>query len=102
MDDVRKVVADALEPVKTMLEKLTGGGKPDPKAAPAPAGPAGEGSGIDAMIDAAVSKVIGDRDKQTAEQAHAAEHEKLRAAATARPPVDRPKRARWLGAIYDT
>jgi hypothetical protein len=104
MDDVRKVVDDALQPIKDMLSKVTGGGdgKPaDAKPADAKPGAADPAGGIDAMIEAAITKVLGDKDKKDKADQHEAEHAKLREAAAERTPVDRPKRARWLGGIYD-
>jgi hypothetical protein len=104
MADVRKEIREeieaALAPVK---ELLTGKGgstadNSDPKS-----GQSG-GSGVPdlgAMVDQALAKVLGDRDRQAADQAHAEQHRKIEAAAAESRPVDRPRRSKWLGAIYD-
>jgi hypothetical protein len=99
MADVRQVVDEVVQAALEPFKKLLGGGAPD--KAPADAAPAGPGAGLDAMIDAAVTKVLGDKDAKDKGDAHEAEHAKLRAADAERAPVDRPRRSRWLGSIYD-
>lgn len=101
MGDVRNLVAEeigkALEPFKKLLGggSETAGDKPEP-AANNPGAP-----DLDGMINNAISKVLGDKDKADAEDQHAKEHERIKAATAEKPPLDRPKRARWLGNIYD-
>ena len=103
MAELRGLVAETVESaLKPFMDKLGGGqapaaGKP---AAASSSADAGDPSDLAGMVNDAIAKVLGDKDKQAAEDAHRAQHEQL-AAAAERPPVDRPRRSRWLGAIYD-
>ena len=104
MGDLRAMVAETVEgALKPFMDKIGGGGGTAPaagdKPAAAPATAAG-GPDIARMVDEALAKVIGDRDKQTADDAHKKQHEQLAAAAERRP-VERPRRSRWLGSIFD-
>lgn len=102
MGDLRTMVADVVkDQIGPLLEKLKPG-DPAPAAAAAGGGQAGEASpkNLAEMVDAGVKKVLGDRDKETAEAEHRKQHEAI-AAAAERPPRQRSKRSRWLGNIYD-
>lgn len=103
MGDVRKVIGEeiqaALAPIKDLLTGKTGdAGNPDPKSSQPPAGDGAPNLG--AMVDAALAKAIGERDAKTKDDAHAASHAKLDAIAETKP-MDRPRRSKWLGQIYD-
>ena len=105
MADVRKLVSEeihaALEPFKSLLGG--GGGNSDDKTGDKDKGPADNPAAgdIDSMIDRAITKVLGDKEKAASEDQHAKEHERIKAATAERPPVSRPRRAKWLGNIYD-
>lgn len=101
MGDVRKLVAEEISAALEPIKKLLGGGADKPGDKPPADAPAGPGADIDGMINNAIAKVLGDKDKAAAEDEHAKEHARIREAAAERPPLDRKKRSRWLGAIYD-
>jgi hypothetical protein len=105
MGDLRAMVSETVESaLKPFMDKLggQGGGGEPPKDPPKQGGgDAGQPADIAGMVDAALAKVLGERDKKSAEDAHAKQHEELAAAAAERRPVDRPKRSKWLGAIWD-
>jgi len=89
---VVQIVEDALKPI---MDKLGESRPAEPK-------PAGDGQAADlaGMVDAAIAKVLGDRDAKSADDEHRKQHELL-AAAAERKPVERPKRSKWLGSIWD-
>jgi hypothetical protein len=101
MADVRKVIGEEISSALEPFKKLLGGGG---AAASAPAAATKTGDGgpvadLDAMVESAISKVLGDKEAQSKQDEHAKEHERLAAAEKA--PVARPKRSRWLGNIFD-
>ncbi len=104
MGDLRSMVAETVESaLKPFMDKLgggQGGGQP-PKDTPKTGTDTGQPADIAGMVDAALAKVLGDRDKKAGDDAHAKQHEDLAAAAAERRPVERPRRSRWLGNIYD-
>lgn len=103
MGDLRSMVAETVESaLKPFMDKLGGGGQ-DGKTEPAKSEPAAGGGPADiaGMVDAALAKVLGDRDQAAKDDAHAKQHEQL-AAAAERKPMERPRRSRWLGNIWDT
>jgi hypothetical protein len=104
MDDVRDLINDALAPIKEMIAGI---GKPAPPPNPDQNGGKSGGGGSDAgladnltaMVDSAIGKALGKARQDDAEAEHRAHHERL--AAAERQPVDRPRRSKWLGNIFD-
>ena len=103
MGDLRKVVAEvvetAIKPIKDMASGGSSASSASSSASPA-AAPAGQPGDLRAMVAEAVKTVTGDRDRQAADEAHRKQHAAI-AAAAERPPVERPRRSRWLGNIWD-
>lgn len=96
--EIREEIEAALAPVKELLTGKTGEGKTaegSPASSASPAAP-----DLGKMVDDALNKVLGDRDRRKADDDHAAEHQRLAARAEVQP-VDRPKRSKWLGNIWD-
>lgn len=96
--EIREEIEAALAPVKDLLTGKSSAGGPDPAAPSGGDPPAGQNLG--AMVDAALAKVLGDRDRKSADDEHKAQHAAIAAAAEVQP-VDRPRRSRWLGNIWD-
>jgi hypothetical protein len=103
MGDLRSMVSESVESaLKPFMDKLGGqGGGGEPPKDPPKGGDAGQPADIAGMVDAALAKVLGERDKKSADDAHAKQHEQLAAAAAERRPVERPRRSKWLGNIWD-
>lgn len=85
---------EIIDTVKSMISTVTGHAAPAaPAGTTAQAGP----QDLQAQIDAAVAKVNSDRDAQAAADAHAAEHDALKAAASETPPMERKRVHRFMG-----
>jgi hypothetical protein len=56
---------------------------------------------IDAAVEKALAKATATSAEDKARADHDAEHARLRSATPERRPVDRPKRSRWLGDIWE-
>jgi hypothetical protein len=59
--------------------------------------PAGQPQDLQTQIDAAVTKVTGERDAKDAQAKHDQEHEQIRAAAAEKPPMERKSVHRLMG-----
>jgi hypothetical protein len=97
--EIREEVDAALKPVKDMIAGLKPGSDPAPKDGDS-GGQAPAGNDLDGMINAALDKVLGARTAKEKEQTNEQRLAKLEAAAETKP-VDRPRRSRWLGDIFD-
>jgi hypothetical protein len=99
-NELTSMIGDIIDDkLKPFLEKLSGGDS-KPAAPASSANDAGLGSNLDSMIDTAPKRLLGEQQSQQADAEHRKQHEQL-AAAAERPPVERPRRARWLGNIHD-
>ena len=94
--ELRSMVAEMVESaLKPFMDRLGESKQADP-----PANNPAAGGDLAKMVDDAITKVLGDRDKQSADDEHRKQHEAI-AAAAEKKPVNRPKRSGWLGNIWD-
>lgn len=107
MGDLRAMVAETVEgALKPFMDKIGGSNSSSDRGTPAGAtggktADAGDGPpDLAGMVNSAIEKVLGDKQKQDDDAAHRKQHEDLAARAEHKP-VDRPRRSRWLGAIWD-
>lgn len=104
MGDLRSMVSEVVEgALKPFMDKLGSSSSPavaEPGKSDAAAGGPAAPHDLDKMVNDALAKVLGDRDSKAAEDAHKKQHEQLAAAAERRP-LERPRRSRWLGNIWD-